>query len=170
MPVLTLSWQPYYEANTENYTGQTPWIKVVRWRRNDNNSLLPLNGLGVYVIEEQSTGTPLYAGQAQSFRDRFDGRSSALRELGLTAVPLADRIVRVATLNPQNELDLAETWLIRYLYLRDFALNNPRRLQNIDRTGPMYAPPDGLTINNNNTPHFLNVQYIYGGNNPITYP
>lgn len=174
MSVLTLTWQEYYEPHTEAYTVHAPWIQVVRWRRHDNNSLFPINGLGLYIILDSTNGAPgvpVYVGQALSFRNRFDGRSDTLRELGLTAAPLNNRVVKVATLNPQNELDLAERWLIRYLFLRDNALNNPRRMQNIEKTGPFYAPIDDLTVNNNGSrPAYLNAQYDYDADDPITYP
>ena len=174
MSVLTLTWQQYYAPHTEAYQNQYPWIQVVRWRRNDNNSLLPLNGLGLYIIIDSTggyPGVPVYVGQALSFRNRFDGRSDTLREFGLTAAALNNRVVKVATLNPQDELDLAERWLIRYLYLRDAAVNNPRRLQNIEKTGPFYAPIDDLTvINNGNYPAYLHAQYDYDADDPITYP
>jgi hypothetical protein len=175
MAVITLSWgDSYYTPRTEAYTNPTPWIQVVRWRRNDNNNLLPLNGLGVYIIIDSTAGAPgvpVYVGQALSFRDRFDGRSNTLREFGLTGAALNNRVVRVATVNPQNELDDAERWLIRYLYLRDIAVNNPRRMQNIEKTGPFYAPIDDLTIINNGTrPAYLNAQYDYDADDPIIYP
>ena len=175
MPVITLTWQDsYYTPRTEDYTNQYTWIKEVIWRRFDNNALMPLNGLGVYIVVDSTggyPGVPVYAGEAVSFRDRFNGRSSALRELGLTAAAVNNRVVRIAAVYPQDELGLAERWLIRYLVMYDYATNHPQRLQNIEKTQSFNAPFGGLTINNNGPrPAYLPAQDNYAAGNPITYP
>lgn len=171
MPVITLNWYPYFAAHTEH--PNAAWIDRVVWRRNDDNSLMP-TVLGLYIVVDTLGGVPgepLYAGYSINFRSRFAGRSDALQDLGLNAGVLANRVVRVARLTPPiNLLGMAESWLIRYLVLRDFNTNHPRVLQNINKVGPFYAPHDGLTINNNNHPGYLNAQHVYAGGAPITFP
>jgi hypothetical protein len=173
MPVLTLTWQTsHYTPQNGNYLN-APWIQVVAWRRNDNNTLLP-NKLGLYIILDATNGppgVPVYVGQAVAFRDRFNGRSDALRDLGLNAATVNHLVVKIATLNPQNQLNTAERWLIRYLFLRDAAVNLPRRMQNVEKTGPFYAPGGGLTVNNNGLrPNYLQLQYNYLAGAAIGYP
>ena len=136
MPQLTLNFKQY-TPNDQQY-GVQAWITHVTWR--DAGNVLITTGQGVYIIDNGAG--PVYAGQADSFRDRFDGRSGALNEFMLTAaVDLPGYTVYTSSVvaNPATlpyKIDWAEAWLIRFLYLRDQGLV-AHQLQNINYTGPL---------------------------------
>lgn len=167
MPTVTLNWNQYtYLPVGTPYTNVANWITIIKWYRTTGNILMPQSP-GVYVVENPG-GTPVYAGQADNVRSRFDGRSDALHELGLTAAPMPNHRIKFATvaINPANyaggPLNWAEHWLIRFLTNRETTrINNgqqaARLLQNINLTLAWNAPADGLTIFNNgaNSPAYL---------------
>ncbi len=165
MPAITLTWnagifvpyddQPYGDGNL---------IYVLEMRNQDNGEL-PAKP-GVYIIENGRD--PIYAGEAQNIRSRFDKRAQVLREFGLVpTLALRDRTVRYATVNPANQRALAEQWLVRTLYLADQEAD-PHVLQNVELTGQLLAPEDGLTITNAGTrPSYLNADYTYDGDEEI---
>ena len=170
MPNITLTWQPYFIPTAPAY-GVNAWILQLVWRRNDNNTMLQVTN-GLYVISNVPAGgqQQLYAGQALNVRNRFNGRSEVLREYKLN--PLAANVVLnyrvyVAKVNPGGAVarNLAEQWLVRILYLADVA-NAPRLFQNVNLTGPMTTPNDGIGLNitNVNPPPFLLPAYAYGPN------
>ena len=70
--------------------------------------------------------------------------------------------VDMATGNPSAQLNLAERWLVRTLYVADQA-GMVQILQNVQLTGQFQAPADGLDITNNNRPAYLNGNYQYAG-------
>ena len=157
MPILTLTWRPYYIPVTVDYSPLATWVKVVQWRRNDDNSLITTTP-GVYIVEDPFN-IPIYAGQADNLRDRFNGRSSTLHELGIVANDIPALVFAAASvvINPANygpRLDWAEAWLVRFLFLRD-AAGPARVFQNINLTGPLPIPNDGLTVNNVTAPACL---------------
>jgi hypothetical protein len=174
MVTINFNWHPsYYTPRTERYFPLSPRVLIVTWRRIDNNSLLR-RSQGVYIVENPA-GTPAYAGQAQSFRGRFNSRSNSLHELRLTAAVMPNHRVRTAgiTISPSTshnqgvKLAAAEQWLVRILYLRDQGLTL-NALQNINLTDQFNAPAGGLTINNiGNCPAYLNATYVYAPNAPI---
>jgi len=193
MPTITFNWKMYTAVDSTPYsvnpgTGwiAAPWISVVQWR--DATGGLITDAMGVYIIEN-NPGPPIYAGQALSLRDRFDGRSSALHELHVTSAMLATWTVWATSvvISPQNykyKLDWAEYWLIRFLFVRDHkGANAPPRLQNRMILSSFDAPADGLVIQFNpmTTPAYLNdptspgyanpnpslVTYTYGANAPV---
>ncbi|AFE07160.1 hypothetical protein COCOR_06840 [Corallococcus coralloides DSM 2259] len=159
MPVITLTW------NAGIFTPQdaTPYVNhghIYALQLRDGNNNLISNGPGLYIIENNAN--VIYAGESSNIRNRFNNRGDTLREFGLQpTVALANHTVRYATTNPVGRRELAETWLIRILYLRDQALAQ-QFLQNVEKTGSFNAPGDGLTINNVGTrPAYLNAQYVY---------
>ena len=115
----------------------------MQWRA--QGALMPQEG-GLYVVEDDQ-GEPLYAGQSDDLRGRFDGRSAALHELSVTEadLPIQVRIATVSSAEPSwpwERIALAERWLVRALRRRD----QRNMLQNINLTWPFQAPADGLTI------------------------
>lgn len=162
--LIEFSWQPPYVGQATHY-GNNVWIHQLKWRRNDNNDLMPKR-VGLYVIENPS-GTPVYAGRAVNWRERFDGRSAALNELDIMPnVVVATHRVYLASIKvtprASDGLSWAEQWLVRNLSLHDRATNNPQRLQNIHLTSPYLSPEGGLTIQHKqqNKPAYLNDQRI----------
>ena len=161
MPNITLTWSPSLYVPADVQYGIYDWIFYVQWRRSDNDAQLP-TGSGLYIVQN-AAGDPIYAGQATNFRSRFHSRSDVLQDLGIAreATALAHRVDR-ATVNPANQLNLAERWLVRTLYLADQA-KMTQILQNVLLTVPFQAPADGLDITNNNRPAYLNEDYSYAG-------
>lgn len=167
MTAITLTWNAnnVFEPHSEQYSSQADWIYQLIWR-NRNRTLLP-SGAGLYIIENPQV-SPVYAGSSDNIRSRFDARTNALRELGLRAdAVVPNHRVRLATVNPSAQLDLAEQWLVRILFKRD-QNNNQHILQNINLTAQFNAPNDGLTITNSGArPDFLNAAYQYAANAAI---
>ncbi len=129
--------------------------------RDGDGNLIP-NALGnfLYIIQNQD-GVPVYAGQADRLRNRFDARGRVLREFGLNpAEVLAGYTVRTATVAPGAQLNAAERWLVRILYLADQDAEE-QTLTNVALTQAFEATED-LTINNLGTvPGYLEDQYEY---------
>ncbi len=165
MPNITLTWSPRLYVPGDVQYGDNDWIYFVQWRRGDNNAELP-TGSGLYIIQN-SDGNPIYAGQATNFRKRFHTRSDVLQDLGIAreATSLAHR-VDMATVNPSAQLNLAERWLVRSLYVADQA-NMEHILQNVLLTGQFQAPAGGLDITNTNSPAYLNANYNYAAGTNI---
>ncbi len=158
MSDITLTWGSIYYPVDAQY-GTNAWINEIQWRTSQANgkTLIP-TGAGLYVIED-SAQTVLYAGQAQNFRERFDGRSDVFRDFDLRKKSIKDISIYICKVAPRGTLSLAERWLVRILYLRDAGLN-PRTLQNINLTVPFFAPESGLTIENTgDVPTFLDEDY-----------
>ncbi len=159
MPIINITWNPnnIYTPHDSSPYGGHPHINQIQWR-NGNNNPMPTTA-GLYVISEAAN--LLYAGKADNWRDRFKSRSDALRNLNVRSASLPGRAATLGSVNPVAQIDLAERWLIRILYIRDQGLANPI-LQNVEKTIPFDAPAGGLTINNLNTPPaYLNAQYVY---------
>jgi hypothetical protein len=166
--VIKLSWQKPFASSVAVY-GTSNWIYNVIWRRVDRNSLMA-GYTGLYIIEDPH-GNQLYAGRASKLRDRFDGRTKALREFRLSTQinPVENYEVRVASVNPHKELKTAEEWLIRILYLAQQDAN-ALILQNLQSTKQFTAPKGGLSIinvDNGNKPDYLDDSYAYNGGNVI---
>ena len=161
MPNITLTWSTRLYVPADVQYGDNDWIYYVQWRRGDTNAQLP-TGSGLYIVQN-AAGNPIYAGQAGNIRSRFQSRSDVLQDLGIAreATALAHR-VDMATVNPSAQLNLAERWLVRTLYVADQA-NMVHILQNVQLTGQFQAPADGLDITNNNRPAYLNDNYPYAG-------
>lgn len=157
MPAITLTWNARIFIPTDGTPYGVNYIYQLELR--DQDALIPTTP-GVYIIE--NGGDAIYAGAAQNIRDRFGKRGRVLREFGLVpTLALRDRTVRCATVNPSGQRGLAEQWLVRTLFLNEVQ-NPPHVLQNIDLTGPFYAPEGGLTITNAGTrPDDLNLRYVY---------
>ena len=164
MPNITLTWSTTLYVPTAVQYGVNNWIFTVKWRRGDNTQLP--EGARLYIIQN-SDGHPIYAGQADDARSRFNARADALRQLGIAqnADALSHR-VDIASINPAARINLAEQWLVRILYLRDHTAP-PYLLQNVNLTNPFDAPDDGLTVTNNNRPGYLNANYDYMGGEQI---
>lgn len=156
MPVIRLNWTTYAPHDAAPYlvdpgTGwvPAPWLTVVEWRDPAHTLIDPI--MGVYIIED-NPASPIYTGQAQSLRDRFDGRSSTLHEYNIKAAMMVNWTVWASsvTISPPSapfKLDWAEYWLIRFLFVRDHKpANAPPRLQNRLLVGSFDAPADGLDI------------------------
>lgn len=147
MPTLKLNWAAAGYVPGDEVYGANPWITYVRWRRTDTNQLLPV-GPGLYVIVN-AAGRPVYAGKAANLRQRFIGRSAALHELSVHALPLGGIGVWVATVTgvpAAARVASGEQWLIRALARRDALPPGPRIVQNVVGTGSYAAPAGGLTI------------------------
>ena len=152
MPAIQLTWSALFLPQVATPYGNALWIQLLEWRRPPGPPGVKLpETAGLYVIENPA-GQPVYAGRALDIRERFDGRTDVLSEFGLA--PLAanvvpTHVVRLASVNPRNEIPLAENWLIRSLKLADAAAAN-HTLTNIALTGPMVMPNDpvGLQIAN----------------------
>ncbi|HEX7117667.1 MAG TPA: GIY-YIG nuclease family protein [Longimicrobiales bacterium] len=156
MPTVTFNWKGPYKPWTltdckVDSGGQmipATWIKRVEWRNGEGN--LMGEWQGVYIVEND-TNSPVYAGKAGNFRDRFNSRSDAMHELSLDPTLLQRYQVRIATLkiSPMNyprKLDWAERWLVRFLFRRDQLKSPTPKLQNISLTAPFEAPEGGLKI------------------------
>ncbi|HEX8646579.1 MAG TPA: hypothetical protein VF715_06735 [Thermoleophilaceae bacterium] len=169
MPTLTLTFDDdTYEPDTEYpYGPATPpnppagpaipdnWTSWVEWYDTAAGILALGDDTGLYIIERPAppagNQTPVYAGKALSFANRFNGRSRALHEFGLTSAVLPHFTLSIATVTAVpailNKVSLAESWLIRFLYAREFQAGaGPHMLQNIAQTGSFVAPAGGLFI------------------------
>src|SRR5689334_12018333 len=118
---IRLTWQPYFDATLKEYNNND-WIFEVQWRRSDNENTRMIAGKGLYIIVDNA-GREVYAGETTKVRERFDGRTEALREFRLSRPPqwppnnpVNGYTVHVATVNPSAKLRLAEKWLVRTLY------------------------------------------------------
>src|SRR3954470_8897697 len=147
MPNINVTWSEQFTSTREQQPVDT-WIRNLIWN-NNTFSTLPQGG-GLYIIENPA-GVCIYAGKATNTRTRFATRSEPLREFRLitTANPLNPYRVRLADVNPYeegagNSLDVAETWLIRFI-TRYQTLNGPMRLQNINKIDP-WTPTAATTI------------------------
>ncbi len=153
MPIINLTWKPFYVCNLQQ--ASSAWISDVTWVRCDDGSNLPEDA-GLYVIEN-GAGQRLYVGKAKNFLGRFQKRNRVLREFRLAyntpqyENPVHSYSVRLAEVNPPDQVATAEGWLIRISYL-DQLKTPPLLLQNINATTPFLIPSDGLTITNTNNP------------------
>jgi hypothetical protein len=155
MPTLTLQWQGPYGPVDQQWS-RYAWILDVHWRKQPNTGQFPGGNLitqdsGIYIIEN-GAGEPVYAGQTENLRDRFDGRSSVLHELSLRSASLNGYSVWVSPVwaNPPGytiAIDRAEHWLIRYLSRRERG-HPAQYLQNKKLTDTFRLPRtvEGLTI------------------------
>jgi hypothetical protein len=180
VPTLTLDFDvdsygpntdyPWPTATPSNPPGGAPipdtWSAWVEWLDIPNMVFGLGDDTGIYIIERAAMAgappEPLYAGKALSFANRFNGRSNVLHEFGLTAAVLPNYTLRLAEVdsNPAylNHVSLAETWLIRFLYAREWQAGaGPHMLQNIAKTGSFTAPANGLSIryDPNHAPWYL---------------
>jgi hypothetical protein len=180
VPALTLDFDAdSYEPETDYLWGPvTPpnppggpaipdtWTSWVDWLDSAAGILALGDDTGLYIIERPAppggNPTPVYAGKALSFANRFNGRSNTLHEFGLTAAVLPNYTVRIATVTSVpailRKVTLAESWLIRFLYAREFQPGaGPHMLQNIKQTGSFNAPAGGLSIryDPNDAPWYL---------------
>lgn len=161
MPTLTLDFDPedYGPATRYPWNATPPgggaavpanWAPLVEWE--DANLIDIPDDSGLYIIENDlgMGPVPYYAGQAASFLNRFNARSRTFHEFGLTSgAVIPNYNVRVAILWSApptfGALTLAERWLVRFLFCRDFAIG-VHHMQNIALTDPFNAPPTGLSI------------------------
>jgi hypothetical protein len=177
VPIIRLDWDPdAYLPGTEHPWTATPcgggaavpdtWSAWISWETAGNVFALA-DDSGVYIIEDNNFGEALYAGKALNFSTRFDGRSRVFHEFGLDATAIQHAEIRIATVtavpNVFGKVTLAEHWLIRFLYCRDFA-HPPNRLQNISATNSFNAPIDGLSIRFDTTvaPAYLHDAWAQG--------
>jgi hypothetical protein len=168
VPALTLTFDPdtfapntdhpWPTANPPNPPGGPAiagWGAWVEYLDVATSTLAINDETGLYIIERPAppagNASPLYAGKALSIFDRFYGRSNTLHEFGLTAAALPNYTIRVATVAAVpamlGKVSLAEGWLIRFLYAREWQAGaNPHMLQNIAKTNSFIAPAGGLSI------------------------
>jgi hypothetical protein len=124
-----------------------PWIPWIEWM-DPVGAFQLTDDPGIYIIE--MGGIPVYAGKAANIQTRFVARANALHEMGANAATIAGQTVRFAAVAvvPGGffaPISLAEHWLIRYLFVRDFALP-ARHLVNVARRDSFPAPAGGLSI------------------------
>jgi hypothetical protein len=166
MPVINLTWTNGTYNPTDNVYGANAWINELKWKLNGAGGAQIPQSAGLYVILNP-VGTVVYAGKAGSFRDRFKSRSESLENLDARTAAIPNVQVNICSVNAAAEIDLAERWLVRILFIRDGGLA-ARHLQNVLLTGQFYAPAGGLTINNVGTcPAYLNANYVYAANAAI---
>jgi hypothetical protein len=164
MPNIVLKWtEEHYESEVEPYSRDANWILDLIWRRTGTGVALPMQR-GLYVIEDttRNANGPIYAGQADNFSNRFKQRSDVLRNFRLLEDginPVATRNVRLAQLEGDADLNFAENWLVRILYLADAA----QILQNKDLIEPITVPSEGLDVQNVDPPSYLQEEYSYPG-------
>jgi hypothetical protein len=143
---IQLNWQIPYDAKLEKY-GQNAWIFQVAWRQSRR---LMRNNPGLYLIVDD-TDNQVYVGEAVEWRERFDGRTEALREFRLSAPgtnPVRNYTVCLAIVTPGAERKLAEHWLVRTLYEKQ-KVAPPLLLQNKKLIKRFKAPADtGFSITN----------------------
>jgi hypothetical protein len=165
MPNITLTWSTRLYVPASVQYGDNDWIYNVQWRYGETNAQLS-TGSGLYIVQN-AAGNPIYASQAGNLRSRFQSRSDVLQDLGIAreATALAHR-ADMATVNPSAQLNLAELWLVRTLYVADHP-NMVHILQNVQLTGQFQAPADGLDVANNNRPAYINGNYAYDGGENI---
>lgn len=176
MPTLTLEFddETYEPQDEYPWTAEPPggglaiddtWSAWIEWITNDQTLKID-DSTGIYVIERN--GAPVYAGKAASFVNRFNARSTTLHEFGLVSAVLPLYTLRVATVESApptypRRVALAEQWLIRFLYWRDFNVG-PHLLQNVKATGSFTAPPAGLSVryDPNAAPTYLHDAHAQG--------
>jgi hypothetical protein len=136
------------------------WVNYIQWRLGAAGGPLIPRTAGLYVIENPGN-VVVYAGRANSLHTRFKNRSDSLEDLDVRSPTINGVSLYTCTVAHIGNMDTAERWLIRALYLRDQAMA-PHTFQNLQFINGFHAPGDGLTINNIGTrPAFLNAQYVY---------
>lgn len=125
--------------------------KTVRWS-------MPTEELpdcqGVYFVT--NSGFPVYAGEAKwGVRGRYRQKAAGIHELGLVADLVgqqtrqevwAGNVIGLNT-NLKAAIGMVESWLIRYLLVRDFTHNpQARKVVNIAKTAVAKAPTTGMQL------------------------
>jgi hypothetical protein len=124
------------------------------YRGNVGNKELPTFG-GVYLVTNR--GDPVYAGQAKyGVRSRFKQKASGIHELGLVRDVVgrperqevwAGEPTAWHNTGQKAAIKTVETWLIRYLLVRDFTRNPAnRKFVNLDKTVVATAHATGMQL------------------------
>ncbi len=120
---MPLTWSAHtYEPVNERYHATWPnHVRVVKYRRagvvgGGTAPLIPARA-GLYII--QRGGIPVYAGQANNFRTRFEGRGNAVRDYQMCPdLAAAGITIRICGTGGTIR-DAMERWLVRFLFVRD---------------------------------------------------